>query len=126
LADQGLVIPSRPHSIRMLVEAELSAIGRKPQVVLEIESVPAMLDLVASQPLAAVLPPAALRDSRHADALLARPIRRADGRSTLRARLWLATSSQRPSGPLLDQGLVLLTQTMRGLWATSVAPDPNA
>jgi LysR family nitrogen assimilation transcriptional regulator len=67
--------------------------------------------------LAAVLPPAALRDSRHAADLLARPIRRADGRGPLRARLWLATSSQRPSGPLLDQGLVLLAQTMRGLWA---------
>ncbi|MCU0775795.1 MAG: LysR family transcriptional regulator [Ideonella sp.] len=123
LAEHDLVIPSRPHSIRMLVEAELAAIGRKPKVALEIESVPAILDLVATLPLAAVLPLNALRDSRHAARLHARAIRRADGRSPLQARLWLATSSQRPSGPLLDQGLALLRQTTEGLWAGFGAAD---
>jgi LysR family transcriptional regulator, nitrogen assimilation regulatory protein len=125
LAQAELVIPSRPHSIRMLVEGALSALGLKPRIGLEIESVPAILDLVATQPLAAVLPLNALRDARHAERLQARPIRHADGRSMLRARLWLATSSQRPSGPLIDQGLALLRQTTRELWAPAPSPTPR-
>lgn len=46
LAEQPLVIPSRPHSLRMLVESALAASTRRARVALEIESVPAMLDLV--------------------------------------------------------------------------------
>ena len=42
-----LVMPSRPHSIRMLLETALVAQGVKPRVGIEIESVPAILDLVA-------------------------------------------------------------------------------
>lgn len=118
LAEAELVIPSRPHSIRMLVEAALSGIGRKPRIGLEIESVPAILDLVADPALAAVLPLNALRDARRSPPLVARPIRAGDGRSRLRARLWLATSSQRPRGPLIDQGLALLRQTTHSLWST--------
>jgi LysR family nitrogen assimilation transcriptional regulator len=117
LADAELVIPSRPHSIRMVVEAALSGIGRKPRIGLEIESVPAILDLVADPALAAVLPLNALRDARRSPALVARPIRTGDGGARLRARLWLATSSQRPRGPLIDQGLALLRQTTHSLWS---------
>ena len=126
LAEAELVIPSRPHSIRMLVESALSSIGRKPRVALEVESVPAILDLVAALPLGAVLPINALRDHRHRAALMARPIRDADSRSHLQARLWLATSSQRPRGPLLDQGLALVRQQAESLWPRTGRPARTA
>ena len=42
-----LVIPTRPNSIRMLVESELAAQGGRPQISLEIDGVAAILDLVA-------------------------------------------------------------------------------
>lgn len=120
LARHELVIPGRPHSFRMMIETALAGAGLKPRIALEIESVPAILDLVAREdgaPLAAVLAFNALRDSPHEHALLARPVR--DTRRPLRMKLWLATSSQRPRGPLLDQGLALLREKVAALWPTS-------
>jgi LysR family nitrogen assimilation transcriptional regulator len=118
LAARGLVIPSRPHSIRMAVETALAEAGLKPRVALEIESIAALLALVADDDsLAAVLAPNALRDLPPGPPLRAQPIRLGKGRATLGTRLFVATSSQRPAGPLLGQGLALLAEQMHGLWA---------
>jgi LysR family nitrogen assimilation transcriptional regulator len=118
LAEHGLVIPSRPHSIRMAVETALAESGVKPRVAWEIESVPAILALVGEDAdLAAVLAPNALRDLPPGPPLLARPIRTGRGRATLSTHLFVATSAQRPRGPLLDQGLQLLATQMRNLWS---------
>ena len=108
VAAQELVIPSRPHAIRMQLETALAAAGRKPQVGLEIESVPAMLDLVQRLPLQAVLSLNAIRGSEHEAALRARPIQTGTDRATLDTSLWIATSALRPRGPLLDQAVTLL------------------
>lgn len=106
-----LVMPSRPHSLRMVLETALAAAGLKSRVGLEIESVPAMLDLVARHPLHAVLGPNALT-GREAD-LQAQPILAARG-EPLVTQLWIATSAQRPRGPLVDQGCLLLAELLRG------------
>lgn len=106
-----LVMPSRPHSIRMLLETALAGAGLKTQMGLEIESVPAILDLVARHPLHAVLGPNALA-GREAE-LVARPIVTARG-EPLVTKLWIATSAQRPRGPLVDQGCQLLAELLRG------------
>ena len=111
VAERELVIPSRPHAIRMRLETVLAQAGLKPRVALEIESVPAMLDLVRRHPaqgLHAVLSLNALQGSGHETALRARPITVAPGRPPLATTLWLATSAQRPRGPLLEQTLPLL------------------
>ncbi|MFO1271739.1 MAG: LysR substrate-binding domain-containing protein [Rubrivivax sp.] len=119
VAECDLVIPSRPHAIRMLLETALAGVGLKPRVGLEIESVPAMLDLVERNPLHAVLAANALA-GREA-AFTARPIM--VGRDQpLAARLWLATSSQRPRGPLLEQGAALLVQMLRERLVQAVSP----
>ncbi len=110
VAECELVIPSRPHSIRMLLETALAGAGLKPRIGLEIESVPAMLDLVERNPLHAVLAANALT-GREA-AFTARPIVLAKDQP-LAARLWIATSSQRPRGPLLEQGAALLAQMLK-------------
>lgn len=46
LAALPLIIPTRPNAIRMLVESEMAAIACEPQIALEIDGVPAILDLV--------------------------------------------------------------------------------
>ncbi len=46
LADYPLIIPSRPHAIRMSVENALAGVGRKIRVAHEIECIPAVIDLV--------------------------------------------------------------------------------
>ncbi len=114
VAAHDLVIPSRPHSIRMLLETTLAGASVKPRVALEIESVPAMLDLVERNPLHAVLSLNALR-GREA-AFVARPIQLAKGQPRLAITLWTATSAQRPRGPLLEQGTALVREMLLKLW----------
>jgi LysR family nitrogen assimilation transcriptional regulator len=108
LATHELVIPSRPHAIRMRLESALAESGLKPRVALEVESVPAILDLLAQHPLHAVLSLNAIRGSERAVAYTARPIVPAPGRLPLASTLWIATSAQRPRGPMLDHAVALL------------------
>ncbi len=113
LAALPLVIPSRPHAIRMRLETVLAQAGLKPRVELEIESVPAMLDLVQRHPLHAVLSRNAVLPSGQASALWMRPVS-LGGRQRLSTSLWLATSAQRPRGPLLEQASALLVELLVG------------
>ncbi|MDE2369937.1 MAG: LysR family transcriptional regulator [Burkholderiales bacterium] len=112
VAAHELVIPSRPHAIRMRLETVLAESALKPRVALEIESVPAMLDLVERHALHAVLAIAALRGSGREATLAARPIVVAE-RQPLTTTLWIATSAQRPRGPLLDQAVALVAELLR-------------
>lgn len=113
VAERELVIPSRPHSMRMLLEAALAAEGRRAQVALEIESIPAILDLVLQGGCHAVLAENAIRTSGQPEAFQLRPI----GPPALVATLWMATSAQRPRGPLIEQGTVLVKDLLRGVWS---------
>jgi LysR family nitrogen assimilation transcriptional regulator len=108
VAAQALVIPSRPHSVRMLLESALARQSLKAKVGLEIESVPAMLDLVLHSELKAVLALNAVQSSGRQDDFEARPI----SQPRLATTLWIATSAQRPSGPLIDQSVALLRELL--------------
>jgi LysR family transcriptional regulator, nitrogen assimilation regulatory protein len=111
VATRQLVIPSRPHAIRMRLETVLAEAGLKPRVELEIESVPAILDLVVRHPLHAVLSLNAIVGSARELQLAARPIHRSAGRP-LTTSLWMATSAQRPRGALLEQATILLSELL--------------
>ena len=113
MAERELVIPSRPHAIRMRVETVLAEAGLKPRVALEIESVPAILDLVQRHALHAVLSLGAVRGSGLEAAFTARPVALGEGR-LLATTLYIATSSQRPRGPLLEQAAALLAELLVG------------
>ncbi|MGV8826467.1 LysR substrate-binding domain-containing protein [Methylibium petroleiphilum] len=112
VAAHELVIPSRPHALRMRLEMALAEAGLKPRVGLEIESVPAILDLVQRHPLHAVLSLNAIRGSAREERFRARPITLPAGAAPLAATLWVATSAQRPRGPLLEQAVPLLSQLL--------------
>ncbi len=128
LATRELVIPSRPHAIRMRVETALAEGGHKPKVALEVESLPAILDLVQRHALHAVLSLNAVYATGRVDDYVVQPISLGHRRS-LEASLWLATSAQRPRGPLLDQAGTLLVQLLRSHLhdpAAHAAPSPVA
>ncbi len=112
VAEHQLVIPSRPHSIRMLLESALAAEGRKVRIGLEIESVPAILDLVRHHGLHAVLALNAIKSSGIDPAFRGGPI----GRPKLCTTLWIATSAQRPRGPLIDRTTELVRELLVELW----------
>ena len=121
-----LIIPSRPHAIRMQLESALAAAGAKPRIGLEIESVPAILDLVQRHPWHAVLPLNAVRGSEHQSQLVARPIVATAGGPPLVTTLWIATSALRPRGALLEQSIELLAQLLKTrLSAASAARYPH-
>jgi LysR family nitrogen assimilation transcriptional regulator len=112
VAQRNLVMPSRPHSIRMLLEATMAQASLKPKITLEIESIPAILTLVQEEDVHAILSLKAVRSTGHASDFHVRPIRQPN----LETTLWLATSAQRPRGPLLNQTVPLLQNLLRDHW----------
>ena len=123
LANYELVMPSRPHSIRMLLETALVAEGRRAHVGIEIESVPAILDLVQHHGLHGVLTLNGVRSHGHEDVFTVRPILRTKGPPRLVTTQWIATSAQRPRGPLIEQSSVLLRELMLQLWSVQAPAD---
>ena len=108
-----LVIPSRPNAIRMLVEGEMANLGCRPNVVLEIDGVAAILDLVEDGAGSAVLSRNAVATSARPHAFSMRPITSPH----LRSKLLIAMSSQRPATLTQTAGLDLIRQLARKLLA---------
>ena len=108
-----LIIPSRPNAIRALVEARLAALGAKPQIALEIDAVPAIIELVAEGHGYAVLSPRALERTEAGSTLESRPI----VRPRLMSTLALATSAQRPATPIQQATIGLIEALAVGVSA---------
>jgi LysR family nitrogen assimilation transcriptional regulator len=104
-----LIIPSRPNAIRALVEAGLAAVGARPQIALEIDAVPAIIELVAEGHGYAVLSPRALERTEVGPALESRPI----VRPRLMSTLALATSGERPDTPIQQATVALIEELAR-------------
>jgi LysR family transcriptional regulator, nitrogen assimilation regulatory protein len=105
LAALPLIIPTRPNAMRMLVETELAKAGLQPNIVLEIDGVPAILDLVLDGAGCAVLSKNAVDTSSHPDLFAVRPI------AGLRSKLSVAISSLRPA-TLTQQAMLELVQQL--------------
>jgi len=113
VAATELVIPPRPHSIRMLLDSALADAGLKARIALEIESVPTILDLVQHEGFHAVLTLNAIRRSGNEASFQVRPI----GKPRLAATLRLATSAQRPGGALMEQSIALVRSLVAAHWS---------
>ena len=104
VASLPLVIPTRPNAIRMHVESAMADIGCRPNGLLEIDGVSAILDLVLDGAGCAILSRNALLNSPRPSAYTAQQI----GSTPLRIRLSLATSLQRPATPVQKATLDLI------------------
>jgi LysR family nitrogen assimilation transcriptional regulator len=104
LAEHPLIMPSRPHAMRMAVENALAAVDRKIRIAHEIESIPAILDLVRQGHGFGVLPRNAVRATQWAAQVSVRPIRE----PALTVSLSIATSSQRPKSTLIAKSIDVL------------------
>ena len=104
LPEFPLIIPSRPHTVRMLVDSRLAALGLKPQIALEVDGVRAILDLVQRGHGFAVLARSALPEAGDGAKLVARPI----VRPALRSVMAVATSAQRPLTRMAQEAVSLL------------------
>lgn len=91
LARLPLVIPSKPNAIRMQVEGALMTQGLRPNIALEIDGIPAILELVADGLGSAILTGHSLEMHEPDPVFSMYQI----GRNPLAVSIWLAISSQR-------------------------------
>jgi LysR family nitrogen assimilation transcriptional regulator len=110
-----LIIPSRPHAIRRLVETRLASLGLQPQVAMEIDAVQAILELVAEGHGFAVLSPRALHGAAMAQRLHSRTI----VQPQLKSALAIVTSAQRPSTPLQVATIAMIERLAKPALAPS-------
>jgi len=101
-----LLIPSRPHAIRTLVDSRLAALGLRAHIAMEIDAVPAILELVAEGHGYAVLSRRAVARAESAAKLAVTPITAPRLVSTLS----IATSAQRPSTPIQQATIALVAE----------------
>ncbi len=106
LPDYPLIIPSRPHSVRMYIETQMANAGLKMNVAWEVDGIPSILDLVRQNFGYAILPLIAIRRDASTATLAARPITT----PKLASVLALATSSRRRLTPLSHQVSDLLRE----------------
>jgi len=116
LANIPLVIPNRPNTIRMLLESQMALIGCKPNIRLEIDGVPAILDLVADGAGYAVLTEHAILTSAQPDLYHIRQIVQPE----LRSRLYLATASGRITTLTQKAMLEMIRATARQVYPASM------
>jgi LysR family nitrogen assimilation transcriptional regulator len=104
LARYPLIIPSRPNANRMRVETQLSYLGIKPTISMEIDGIASVLGLVVEGCGYAVLPLSSVQGDPRANLLTARPI--INPRLTI--QMSLVISAQRPTTPLTREALGML------------------
>ena len=109
LGDYPLIIPSRPHAIRMSVENALASANVKITVAHEIECIPAIIDLVRQGHGYAVLPMNAVKSTPWSDQVSVKPI----VGPVLKTSLSIATSAQRPKSPLLRRSIDVVREVVR-------------
>lgn len=114
VVDIPLVIPSRPNSIRMLVESEMANLGCRPKIALEIDGVSAILELVADGEGSAILTRNAIVSSGKPEAYSLHPI----VKPSLRSRLVMAVSLRHPA-TLTQQFLMDLIRNNIDKWLGS-------
>jgi LysR family nitrogen assimilation transcriptional regulator len=122
LADYPLIIPSRPHALRMSVENALASVDRKIRVAHEIECIPAVIDLVRQGHGFGVLPMNAVKSTQWAKEVRAVPI----GSPPLTTSLSIATSAQRPRSPLMRKAIDVIREIVRQEILSNQAPAPAA
>ena len=106
LPSYGLIMPSRPHAMRMFVESQLAGIGARINVAWEIDGIASILDLVAHGHGYAVLSLNAIRHDPLRTRLLPRPLIK----PKLVTSLAIATPAQRPLTPLAQHVVALLRE----------------
>jgi len=93
LAHEPLIMPSRPNAIRMYVETQMAQVGLKPNVVLEVDGISAILDLVLEGLGSALLSEHAVARHEFKDQFQVCGLHPPE----LRPMLQIATSAMRPS-----------------------------
>jgi LysR family nitrogen assimilation transcriptional regulator len=117
LAEIPLILPARPHGLRMLVDARLGEAGIVPRVEIEVEAMPSTLGLVENGVGYTILS----YSTAHARVQAGRMRAWRIVEPGITRQLILATSSQRPTTPAMRSLVAMVRQEVRslteqGLW----------
>lgn len=108
VAELPLILPSRPNAFRILIEGEMMTIGKRPNVVLEVDSLNSILSLVKEGMGHAILPSYTLSNFDNASAFRETPI----DSPCIRSRLMLVWSSRRPSTQTQKKAMDIVRQVV--------------
>lgn len=111
LSDMPLIVPCRPNSTRMMLESEMANIGCKPTVALEIDSISAILSLVANQQGNAFLTKNAMESLGDRVKFHTRKVVSPE----LKSKLMLATCTRHPT-TLVQESFINILQTHFSSW----------
>jgi LysR family transcriptional regulator, nitrogen assimilation regulatory protein len=104
-----LILPSRPNAFRILIESELMAIGRKPEIVMEVDGLNAILNLVKEGLGHAVLPHYTLSNFDNPEPFTVRAIHS----PRIMSQLKLVWSSRRPTTETQKKALDVIRGVVR-------------
>ena len=121
LTELPLILPARPHGLRVMIDTTLAQMGLVPRVELELDAMASTLSLVEEGIGYTVLSEAAVRPLVAAGRLRSWNI----DQPVLKRELLLATSSQRPASTATRAVARLLRQQVRSLSAFSDRPSPD-
>ena len=109
MAELPLILPSRPNAFRILIEGEMMTIGKRPNVVLEVDSLNSILSLVKEGMGHAILPSYTLRNFENASAFCETPI----DSPSIRSRLRLVWSARRPTTQTQRRATEVVAEVVR-------------
>jgi LysR family nitrogen assimilation transcriptional regulator len=104
-----LILPSRPNAFRILIESELMGLGKRPNVILEVDGLNAILNLVKEGLGHAVLPSYTLSNFDNASPFIVKTIQS----PSIKSQLMLVWSSRRPTTQTQKKAMEIVKQVVR-------------
>ncbi len=108
VADLQLILPSRPNAFRILIEGEMNAIGRRPNISLEVDGLNAILSLVKEGMGHAVLPSYTLSNFDDPTPFTVRSITQ----PRIMSQLMLVRAARRPSTETQKKAIEVVTSVL--------------
>jgi LysR family transcriptional regulator, nitrogen assimilation regulatory protein len=108
VAGLPLIIPSRPNAFRILIEGEMMSIGKRPNVILEVDGLNAILNLVKEGMGHAILPSYTLSNFDNASPFAVKTIRN----PVIKSQLMLVWSARRPTTQTQKKAMEIVSQVV--------------
>jgi LysR family nitrogen assimilation transcriptional regulator len=108
VADLPLILPSRPNAFRILIEGEMMTIGKRPNIILEVDGLNAILNLVKEGMGHAILPGYTLSNFENDAPFSVKTIHT----PAIKSQLMLVWSARRPTTQTQKKAMELVTQVL--------------
>ena len=108
VAELDLILPSRPNAFRILLEGEMMTLGKRPNVIYEVDGLNAILSLVKEGVGHAVLPSYTMRNFENSSPFAIKAIHSPG----IKSQLMLVGSSRRPTTQTQKRAMQIVSQVV--------------